>query len=157
MSINTATHEPTQLEGPIQLERPTQFEKSDKSVAELTGDLARQMTALVHHEIDLAKVELAEKGKKAGLGGGMFGVAGLLGLATFACLTVAFVGALHLVFSVWAAGLIAAGGYGLVAGALALTGRRELSQATPPVPEEAIASTKEDVAWLTKQAKSANR
>jgi hypothetical protein len=51
---------------------------AQKSVAELSGDLARQMTALVHHEIELAKAEMTQKGKRAGLGAGMFGAAGAL-------------------------------------------------------------------------------
>jgi uncharacterized membrane protein YqjE len=124
-------------------------------LAELGGDLARQMTALVHHEVELAKAEMAEKGKRAGLGAGMFGGAGLLAAFGFGCVTACFVAALQLVMAVWLAALIVALVYLAIAGVLALIGRRQISKATPPVPAEAVESTKEDVQWVKTQAKSA--
>jgi hypothetical protein len=51
---------------------------SQKSTAELGGDLAPQMMSLVHHEIELAQADMAEKGKRAGFGVGMFGGAALM-------------------------------------------------------------------------------
>jgi uncharacterized membrane protein YqjE len=131
--------------------------KPARSTAELTGELARQVTALVHDEIDLAKVELAEKGKRAELGGGMFGAAGILATGAFGCVTICVVAALHAALAVWLAALIVAAVYAVIAGALILAARKKLRQATPPLPQEAIESTKEDVAWLTEQAKSARR
>ncbi len=132
-----------------------QASAAQKPLAELTGDLARQMTALVHHEIELAKVEMAGKGKQAGLGAGMFGAAGVLAAFAFGCVTACFVAALQLGMAVWLAALIVGVAYLAVAGALALIGRRRISRATPPVPAEAVESTKEDVQWLKTQAKSA--
>jgi hypothetical protein len=131
--------------------------KPTRSTAELTGDLARQVTTLVHHELDLAKAELAEKGKRAGLGGGMFGAAGVLAAGAFGCATICIIAALHLALSVWLAALIVAGVYSAIAGVLALSARTKLREATPPLPQEAIESTKEEVAWLTEQAKFARR
>ena len=128
---------------------------SQKPLAELGGDLARQITNLVHHEIELARAEMSEKGKRAGLGAGMFGAAGALAAFAFGCVTACFVAALQLAMPVWLAALIVGVVYLVVAGVLALTGRRQISQATPPVPSEAMESTKEDVEWLKIQAKSA--
>jgi hypothetical protein len=128
---------------------------AQKSMAELSGDLARQMTALVHHEIELAKAEMTQKGKRAGFGAGMFGAAGVLAAFGFGCVTACFVAALQLGMSVWLAALIVGLVYVAGAGILALLGRRQISAATPPVPAEAVVSTKEDVAWLKTQAKSA--
>ncbi len=129
----------------------------DKSTAELAGDLARQMTALVHDEIQLAKAEMAEKGKRAGLGAGMFGAAGLLALFALGCLTASVVAAIALVVSVWLAALIVGAAYLLVAGAVVLIGRKEMDHATPPIPTEALESAKEDVAWLKTHARSAKQ
>lgn len=130
---------------------------SDKSVVELSGDLARQMSTLVHHEIELAKIEMAEKGKRAGLGAGMFGGAGILAGFGVACLTACVIAALHLALSVWLSTLIVGAGYMVIAGTFAMAGRRQIRQATPTVPTDALESSKEDVEWLKKQAKSARR
>ena len=108
-----------------------------KSMAELGSDLAREMTSLVHHEIELAKAEMAEKGKRAGLGAGMFGAAGLLAAFGFGCVTAFFfVAALQLGMAVWLAALIVGLVYVAGAGVLALLGRRQINQATPPVPRK---------------------
>jgi hypothetical protein len=128
---------------------------AQKSMAELGGDLARQMTALVHHEIELAKAEMTQKGKRAGLGAGMFGGAGVLAAFGFGCVTACFVAALQLAMPVWLAALIVGLVYFGGAAVLALMARHEISEATPPVPAEAMESTKEDVEWLKTQAKSA--
>ena len=128
---------------------------SQKSMAELGGDLGRQMTALVHHEIELAKAEMAEKGKRAGFGAGMFGAAGVLAAFGFGCVTACLVAALQLAIPVWLAALIVGLVYFVIAGALALVGRRQIGRAAPPLPAEAVESTKEDVEWLKTQAKSA--
>jgi len=128
---------------------------SQKPLAELGGDLARQLARLVHHEIELAKAEMAEKGKRAGRGAGMFGSAGVLAAFAFACVTACLVAALQLAMPVWLAALIVGVVYLAVAGLLALIGRRQIARATPPVPEQAVESTKEDVQWLKTQAKSA--
>ncbi len=69
---------------------------SDRSVAELLRQLSDQTTTLVRQEPDLAKVELAEKGKQAGLGVGLFGAAGMLGLYALGALTAALVHVLSL-------------------------------------------------------------
>lgn len=128
---------------------------SEKPLAELGSDLAHQMTALVHHEIELAKAEMAEKGKRAGVGAGMFGAAGVLAVFGFGCVTACFVAALQFAMDVWLAALVVAVVYLAIAAVLALRGREQINRATPPLPEEAVESAKEDVEWLRMQAKSA--
>ena len=129
----------------------------EKPTAELVGDLGRELTTLIHQEMELARVELAEKGKRAGLGAGLFGAAAVLAVFGIGCLTACVVAALAQVMSLWLAALIVALAYLVVAGILALTGKREVQEATPPVPEQAVESTKEDVEWLKTQARSATR
>ena len=59
----------------------------DQSVRELVKELSGQVSLLVHQEVELAKAEMNEKGKKAGVGAGMLGGAALAGLALVGSLT----------------------------------------------------------------------
>jgi uncharacterized membrane protein YqjE len=126
----------------------------ERPTGELLKQLSDQTTTLVRRELDLAKAELAEKGKTAGLGAGMFGGAGLFGLGAFAVLTTCLIAALDTAMPLWLAALIVALVYAAIAAVLALRGKRKVEQATPPVPEQAIESTKEDVEWAKTRARS---
>jgi len=132
-----------------------QTELRDRPAGELMKQLSDQATMLVRKEVELAKAELAVKGKKAGMGAGMFGGAGLFGFFAFAGLTATFILALATAVAPWLAALIVTVVYGAIAGVLALQGKNKVQEATPPVPERAVDSTKEDVAWVKTRAKSA--
>jgi uncharacterized membrane protein YqjE len=132
-------------------------ELRDKPVGELVKQLSEQTTELVRKEIELAKAELAEKGKKAGVGAGMFGGAGLFGFFAFAGLTATFILALATVVEPWIAALIVTVVYAAIAGVLGLQGKNKVQEAGPPVPEQAVDSTKEDLAWVKTKAKSARQ
>jgi uncharacterized membrane protein YqjE len=127
----------------------------ETSTADLLKQLSAQTTTLVRQEIELAKVELAEKGKRASRGAGMFGGAGALGFYAFGALTACAILALDTALSGWLAALIVAAVYGAIAGILALTAKKQVAAATPPVPQAALDSTKEDVRWVKTRAKSA--
>ena len=129
----------------------------ERPVAELLKELSEQTSTLVHKEVELAKLELAEKGKRAGIGAGMFGGASLVGLYALGALTAAIVLILATAMAGWLAALIVAVVYGLIAGGLALAGRRRVQQETPPVPEQATQSVKEDVQWAKAKAQQARR
>ncbi len=135
--------------------RDAQTEGRERPTAELLRELSDQTTTLVRKEIELAKVELSEKGKRAGAGAGMFGGAGLLGVFAFVCVTACAVLALANAVAVWLAALIVAVIYASIAGAIALAGRRQLQRATPPVPEQAVDTTKEDLEWVKTRVKNA--
>ena len=126
----------------------------DRPIAELMKDLSDQTTTLVRKEIELAKVELTEKGKRAATGAGMFGGAGLFGVYAFGALTACAVLALATAVAAWLAALIVAVVYGAIAGVLALRGKRQVKRATPPIPEQAVDSTKEDLEWVKTRAKA---
>jgi MFS family permease len=128
---------------------------TEQSTAELLRQLSEQTTRLVRQEIELAKTELSEKGRKAGIGAGMFGGAGALAFYAFGALTACLILALAAAIDGWLAALIVAAVYGVVAGLLAMTGKQKVTEATPPVPEQAVDSTKEDVRWVKTRAKSA--
>lgn len=118
---------------------------NDRSVAELLKQLSQQTQTLVRDEIQLALLELKDKGKKAGLGAGLFGASGMIALFGVATLIAALVLALATAVDAWLAALIVAVVLLALAGLLALTGKREIEEAIPPVPQEALASTKDDV------------
>ncbi len=127
----------------------------NKSTAELLRDLSNEMTALVHQEVELAKAEMSAKSQRMGAGAGMFGAAAVAGLLAAGALVAAAIAGLATALSVWLAAIVVGVVLLIVAGGLALTGRAQVGRATPPVPEEAIRSSKEDVEWLKTQAKSA--
>ena len=134
------------------MEQQTTSGQNDRSTAELLRELSEQTGDLVRKEMELAKAELREKGKAAGLGAGMFGGAGLVALYAVGALTACVILALAIVVDAWLAALIVGVGYLALAGILALTGRKKVEQATPPLPEQAIESTKEDIEWKRAQA-----
>ncbi|CAN5566306.1 phage holin family protein [soil metagenome] len=119
--------------------------EDDRSVAELLKQLSEQTQTLVRDEIQLALLELKDRGKKAGIGAGLFGASGMIALFGVATLIAAVVLALATAVDAWLAALIVAVVLLGTAAVLALTGKRELEGATPPLPQEAIDSTKEDV------------
>ncbi len=126
---------------------------SDRPVGELLRELSEQTTTLVRQELELAKLELTEKGKRAGVGAGMFGGAGVVGLYAVGALTACLILALATAMTGWLAALIVAVVYGAGAGLLALSGKSKVQQAVPPVPEQATESVKEDVQWTKTRAK----
>ena len=129
----------------------------DRSLAELARQLSQQTPDLARHEVELAKAELREKGKRASIGAGMFGGAGALGVYALGALTAAIIAGIAEALPVWAAALIVAALYGAVAGILALRGKSKVQQATPPVPEATVQSVKEDVRFTKQRAQEARQ
>jgi uncharacterized protein YacL len=122
------------------------------SAGELVSRLSLQLTTLVRDEMRLAQAELTQKGKKAGIGAGLFGGAGLVALYGVGALVAAAIIALSLAVTAWLAAVIVAVVLFIVAGVLALVGKKEVSAATPPLPQEAIAGLKADVATVKESA-----
>ncbi len=129
----------------------------DRPVADLLKQLSDQTATLVRQELDLAKAELTAKGRQAGIGAGMFGGAGLVALYAVGALTAAAILGLSTAVAGWLAALIVGAVYAAAAGALALTGKGKVQQATPPVPEQTVESMREDVQWTKERAKAARR
>jgi hypothetical protein len=57
----------------------------------------------------------------------------------------------------WLAALIVTVVWGIVAAVLALRGKREVQEASPPAPEQTIETIKEDAEWAKTQVRSAGR
>jgi uncharacterized membrane protein YqjE len=129
----------------------------DQSIGELVKDLATETSTLVRQEIDLAKAEMTERGKQAGKGAGILGAAAVVGLLAAGALTACLIAALDLAMATWLAALVVTVVFGAIAAALAMTGRKQIQEAAPPVPEQAIDSVKEDVQWAKTRTRSATK
>jgi uncharacterized membrane protein YqjE len=128
---------------------PTQRDKTgEPTLGALVHQLSEEIPQLVRSEIRLAQAEVAEKGKRVGLGLGMFSAAGLLAFFGVATLIATAVLAIAEGLPGWAAALIVAVGLFLAAGVLAVLGRSKVSEGQPLTPERAVASVQEDLAVL---------
>src|SRR4051812_4156218 len=116
----------------------------DRPTGELVKDLSTQVSTLVRQELELAKVELTAKGKQAGIGAGMFGGAGLFALYGVGALVATAILALSTAVAAWLAALIVAVVLFAVAGVMALMGKARAQRAAPPMPEQTVATIKED-------------
>ena len=130
---------------------------TEQSTSELVQRASEQISRLVRDELALARAELAEKGKHAGVGVGLFGGGGVLALYGLGALFVAIVLLLDLVMPNWLAALIVAIVLFAIAGVLALIGKKQVSQAVPPVPTAAGDSVRADVDTVKAAVKDRGR
>lgn len=128
----------------------------DHSVGELVHDLSQQTSQLVREEMALAKAELQEKGKHAGLGIGLFSGAGLLAFFGGACLIATAILALSLAMPSWLAALVVTLVLFAAAGAAALVGKKQVQRATPPKPEQTIDNLPRDLRAVKQPIKERN-
>jgi uncharacterized membrane protein YqjE len=118
----------------------------DRSVGELLKELSTETSTLVRKEMELARAELQEQGKRAGMGAGLLGGAGVVALLALGSLTATVIALLDKAMDTWLAALIVTLIWAAVAGVLALQGRNKLKEATPPAPQT-VETVKEDVRW----------
>lgn len=118
---------------------------SDQSTSELVQKASEQLSRLVRDEIALAKAELAEKGKHAGIGVGLFGGGGVLAMYGVGAMIATLIIVLNLFLPLWLAALIMTVVLFATAGLLALLGKNQVTKAVPPEPSSAIESAKADV------------
>ncbi|MEU1602752.1 phage holin family protein [Micromonospora matsumotoense] len=130
---------------------------SEPSTAELVQRATEQVSRLVRDELALARAELTQKGRHAGIGIGLFGGGGALALYGLGALVAAAILLLALVLPAWAAALIVAVVLFLIAGVLALVGKKQVSQAVPPMPEATVRSVRADVDTVAAAVKDRGR
>jgi hypothetical protein len=120
---------------------------AEQSIGELVATATRDMSLLIHKEIELAKTELAQQASKAGVGAGMLGGAGFL--AFFALVLASFAGAFGfatgLNIAIWAGFLCMAGVYAVLAAILGVLGVGRVKSVGPP--ERTQRTVKESLAW----------
>jgi membrane protein len=125
--------------------RDVKADDRNASVGELVHQLSEQTSTLIRQELRLATAELQEKGKHAGVGAGIFGGAGLVALYGVGALVAAAVIGLGMLVEPWLAALIVGAVLLTVAGVAALVGKKQVEQATPPTPEQAVESVQQDI------------
>jgi membrane protein len=131
------------------VERNTQ---DDQPISDLVRQLSEQTSSLVRKELQLAQLEMTEKGKRAAIGAGLFGGAGVTVLFGVGALIAAVILLLATALAAWLSALIVAVVLLAAGGIAALIGKKQVQQAVPPEPEQAIQSTKRDVAHVKGKA-----
>ena len=115
------------------------------STVQLVRIASDQIARLVRAEIQLAKTELAEKGKRAGLGAALLAGAGVMAFYGTGALIATIALLLALALPAWASALIVTGMLFVLAGLMALAGRAALKRGLPPVPTATVASVRADL------------
>ena len=118
-------------------------------------DLTRDLSLLVRQEVELAKSEMAQKGRVAAPGVGMIGGAAAGALLAAGAFTAAAILLLAIFLPEWLAALIVGAVLGVAAYALAQRGKERVAKAGAPIPEQTIETVKEDVEWAKTRASSA--
>ena len=129
-------------------EPPSRPDPHDASLGQLVSQVSQQLPELVRSELRLAQADVAEKGKAAGLGVGMFGAAGVLALYGLGALFATLILVLALWLPAWAAALIVTVLIFAGAAVAGLLGKNKVSEATPAKPERAMEGVKQDVATV---------
>ncbi|MBO8195656.1 phage holin family protein [Streptomyces oryzae] len=149
----TTTHEaPPRTETAPPQAPPRRQAAADESVSHLVQQASGQIAQLARQELRLAQLEMQQKGKRFGIGGGMFGGAGVLGFIALQALAATAIVAIDLVLPLWLAALVVTGGLAVIAGVLALVGKSQIGKATPPTPERTVESLKADVAEVKERS-----
>jgi len=129
----------------------------DQPVGELLKQLANETSTLVRQELELAKAEMREKGRKAGPGLGMIGGAGVVALLALGTMTAFVILALDEAMPAWLAALLVTAIYAGVAGFLYMRGKDKVEDAGSPAPRQTIETLKVDVEWAKHPTRSATR
>ena len=106
---------------------------------------SEQVSVLIRDELKLARVEMTSKGRQAAIGTGMFGASGVVAAYGVGCLLACAIIAISGAVAAWLAALIVGAALMATAGCVAALGRGRLHRATPPLPEETVASVRADV------------
>lgn len=129
----------------------------EQTTAELVQRATEQISRLVRDEMALARAELVEKGRHAGLGVGLFGAGGVLALFGAGTLVTTIILALALAMPAWLAALIVTVALFVLAAILALIGRKQVRQAVPPMPTAAAESVRADLATVSSALRDRGR
>jgi hypothetical protein len=128
-----------------------------RPIGEVAKDLTSDLSLLLRQEIELAKAEMAEKGRTAARGLGMLGGAAVIALCAAGSLTAFSILVFSLFLPEWAAALVVSLVLGTSAYVLVRQGKERVGDAGKPVPEQTIDTMKEDVEWVKTRASSARK
>ena len=117
----------------------------ERTLGQLVAEASQDLSELVRYEVALAKAEIKDDVSRGVKAGGLFGVAGFLGLLSLITLLIAAAyGLTETGLPAWAAFLIVSGALLLIAALLVLIGVLLIKRIKPP--ERAIRSTKQTIA-----------
>jgi hypothetical protein len=133
--------------------RPDRPVAAELGTGELVKQASQQMSDLVRAELRLGMAEVKGKAKQTGVGAGMLSAAGLTALYAVGAGLAAAIAGIAVVLPVWAAALIVMGALFAIAAVLGLVGRTRVSRGVPPVPAQALQSTKQDVIELKERVR----
>ena len=119
---------------------------SDKSLGELVGEIASDLSALMRKEIDLAKAEIREEAVKAGKGAGMFGGGAFAGYLAAVVFTFSAVFGLSYLIGLALSALVVGVVLALIAVVLVRAGQTRL-RTLNPTPELTVETLKEGAQW----------
>jgi len=124
--------------------------REERSLGELFGDLSRETSALVRHEVELARTEIGQKASQVGKDVGSLAVGGAIAYAGFLAILAAVIIALSAAIPWWLSallvGLVVAGiGYFLVQKGLTALKRQDMA------PKQTLETVKEDKEWAKEQ------
>ncbi|GHG40081.1 phage holin family protein [Streptomyces hydrogenans] len=132
--------------------QPGPVDTTEASVGDLVARASQQVSELVREEMELARAEMSLKGRRYGVGGGLFGGAGLVGVLAAEALVAAGDAALDTVLPVWASALVVGAVLALVAAVMAAAGKKQIDKAGSLAPRRTIESVKADVAEIKEKA-----
>lgn len=120
----------------------------EQSLGELVATLTRDVSLLVHQEVELAKTELAQQAKRAGISAGMFSGAGVIAVwgLFLLCFAAGFGIAAGAGIPIWAGFVCIGGLFVIVAVVLAVLGIGVVKKVGPP--KRTMTSVKADLAWV---------
>lgn len=122
----------------------------NRSLGDIVGDITKDLSSLVRQEVELAKTEVKQEAVKAGKGAGMLGGAGVAGHTMLVFLSLFLMFLLDFWMDLAWAALIVTALWAVIAGVLALTGRKELKRVDPKL-ETTQRTLKEDAQWAKEQ------
>lgn len=128
-----------------------QQSKDERSLGELLGDLMQQTGTLVRQEMKLATTELSDKASRVGKDIGALAVGGAVAYAGFLALLAAIIiGLGQLGLPWWIAALIVGAVVVAIGGFMLQKGLNALKHQSM-VPQQTIATLREDQAWAKEQ------
>jgi uncharacterized membrane protein YqjE len=127
-------------------------EAEETSIGELVSQLSQQTSRLVRDELALAKAELKDSARHAGMGAGLFTAAVVLALFALGALIATAIIALDLALALWLSGLIVGLVLAAAAAGAALAGKKQVGRAAP-VADRTVETTKQDVQEIKEAAR----
>lgn len=120
------------------------YRTEERSLSELLSDVTDEIATLFRKEVELARAETSEQVSRAAKAGGMLGAAAVIGFLDLILFSFAAAWALSEVVPEGVAFLIVAVVSTVVAGVLAMAGKKRLASVNP-MPDQTVQTLKADV------------